>query len=216
MLLEGVYDPYICKAVFVVGGPGSGKNYIASKIFAGIGLKEVDSDYVFEYMLKTRGHTGKLDLSTMGDYSDIRANAKRINDNRYLTYINGRLGLVLTETGADYLKVKKSQNILASVGYDTYCLVVNTDLNIAMERNSKRNRTVPSDVVVSKWKAVQNNLGSFQQLFEDENFIIFDNTNPSNDSLKSLIKTMVRKIKQPIKNSIGRQWVDDQKLSKRR
>lgn len=216
MLLEGVYDPFICKAVFVVGGPGSGKNYIASQVFAGLGLKEIDSDYVFEYMLRKKGYSGKLDLATMGDYTDTRSNAKNINEKRYLGYINGRLGLVLTETGAEYSKIKKSNDMLSSIGYDTYCLVVNTDLNVAIDRNLKRNRTVPNDIVTSRWKAVQNNLGAFQQLFDGDNFIIFDNTNPTKESLKSLIKDMLRKIKSPIKNSIGNQWIQDQKLLKKR
>ncbi len=33
LLLEGVYDKGILKAVFMAGGPGSGKSYVASQIF---------------------------------------------------------------------------------------------------------------------------------------------------------------------------------------
>ena len=36
-LKEGVYDPNIFKAVFMAGGPGSGKSHIAGKTTGGLG-----------------------------------------------------------------------------------------------------------------------------------------------------------------------------------
>ena len=36
---EGVYDPGIFKAFFLAGGPGSGKSFVTSRVFAGTGLK---------------------------------------------------------------------------------------------------------------------------------------------------------------------------------
>jgi len=41
---EGVYDPNIFKAVFMAGGPGSGKSHIAGKTTGGLGLKVINSD----------------------------------------------------------------------------------------------------------------------------------------------------------------------------
>ena len=38
-LQEGVYDPHIFKAIFLAGGPGSGKSYIAKKTTGGLGLR---------------------------------------------------------------------------------------------------------------------------------------------------------------------------------
>ena len=54
-LQEGVYDPGIFKAYFLVGGPGSGKSFVTSNAFAGLGLKLVNSDdiltkYLNNYM----------------------------------------------------------------------------------------------------------------------------------------------------------------------
>ena len=51
-LKEGVYDPNIFKAVFMAGGPGSGKSWIASKTTSGLGLKVINSDDAFERILK--------------------------------------------------------------------------------------------------------------------------------------------------------------------
>ena len=63
LLIEGVYDKGILKAVFMAGGPGSGKSYVAKNLF-GIpdsvnvsysGLKTVNSDTEFEYFLRKFG-----------------------------------------------------------------------------------------------------------------------------------------------------------------
>ena len=48
---EGVFDPSIFKAIFLAGGPGSGKSYIAGKTTVGFGLKLVNSDEKFEILL---------------------------------------------------------------------------------------------------------------------------------------------------------------------
>ena len=66
-LQEGVNDPSILKAFFMAGGPGSGKSYVASELFAlpkddemasvsyDNGLKLVNSDKAFELLLKKAG-----------------------------------------------------------------------------------------------------------------------------------------------------------------
>lgn len=64
LLNEGVYDKSILKAVFMAGGPGSGKSYMAKGIF-GIptnvsmtsvyGMKTVNSDTEFEHYLRKFG-----------------------------------------------------------------------------------------------------------------------------------------------------------------
>ena len=79
LLTEGVFDKGILKAVFMAGGPGSGKSYVASQLF-GIpktinvsvsGLKTVNSDTEFEALLRKYGFetfgTGKLDIDKWPD-----------------------------------------------------------------------------------------------------------------------------------------------------
>ena len=41
---EGLYDPYIFKAVFMAGAPGAGKSTVVNRLFAGTGLKELNVD----------------------------------------------------------------------------------------------------------------------------------------------------------------------------
>ena len=64
LLTEGVYDKGILKAIFMAGGPGSGKSYIARGLFgipkkipmtSSYGLKVVNSDTDFEHYLRKFG-----------------------------------------------------------------------------------------------------------------------------------------------------------------
>ena len=57
-LNEGVYDPGIFKAFFLAGGPGSGKSYVQKRTTGARGLKVVNSDDVFEKLLKDAGMQG--------------------------------------------------------------------------------------------------------------------------------------------------------------
>ena len=52
-LIEGVNDPAIFKAIFLAGGPGSGKSYVTKQAIPGsLGLKTINSDEVFELKMK--------------------------------------------------------------------------------------------------------------------------------------------------------------------
>ena len=52
-LQEGVYDPNIFKArIFLAGGPGSGKSYVVTRTTAMFGMRIVNSDDVFEQLIK--------------------------------------------------------------------------------------------------------------------------------------------------------------------
>ena len=143
-LNEGVYDPGIFKAIFLAGGPGSGKSFVANELlgipkggfskmdmsFAPSGVKLVNSDPEFEYFLKKVG----VDPSDLGSLSDEefhqltepedspRKKAKKVKDAKEKLYIKGRLGLLIDGTGDDYAKIKKKNEELKKLGYDTYMI----------------------------------------------------------------------------------------------
>ena len=53
LIQEGVYDPGIFKAVFLMGGPGSGKSTVVNQLsLKALGLKIVNTDKSFETWLK--------------------------------------------------------------------------------------------------------------------------------------------------------------------
>lgn len=194
---EGVYDPGIFKAIFLAGGPGSGKSFVANELvgipkgafskmdmsFAPSGVKLVNSDPEFEYFLKKVGVDPK-DLANLSDEEfkkltepadSPRQKAKRVKSAKEKLYTKGRLGLLIDGTGDDYNKIKKKRQELVNLGYDTYMIFINTSLEVAQQRNAQRDRKLPEKMVEKIWKDVQKNMGRFQGLFKG-NFKIIDNS----------------------------------------
>ena len=218
ILTEGVYDPGIFKAVFTAGGPGSGKSFAASTLFgmpermpfvSAQGLKGVNSDSAFENYLeraKLPKDLTKLDKSQHGQAMGLRAKAKRVTVSRMNSFINSKLGLLIDGTGKNYPKIAKMKQRLEVEGYDCFMVFVNTDLKVALERNKKRERVVPEDIVKQSWQEVNNNLGKFQSLFGSSNILIVDNSEYKD--FGSIVKSSATKfVKKPVQNHIAKKWI---------
>ena len=82
-LLEGINDPGVFKAVFMAGGPGSGKSLAAKKLgFASMGLRDVNSDMAFEKGLKQAGLSLKMPEDEEERRDAVRVHAKAITGKR--------------------------------------------------------------------------------------------------------------------------------------
>ena len=220
ILSEGLYDPNIFKAFFLAGGPGSGKSFVARNVFTGTGLKLVNSDIVLENSLKKAG----LSLSMPDEeqyFRDIlRTRAKAIVDNQIDLYVKGRLGLVIDATGRDYNIISRQFSALQLLGYDCYMVFVNTSLEVALERNAKRERVVPEYITKNSWQSVQNNIGRFQNLFGLTNFVVVDNSK-SEQELVTLtmnkVNSVVRRfLTTPIKSYIAKRWMAKERIARRK
>jgi dephospho-CoA kinase len=206
-LQEGVYDPNIFKAIFLAGGPGSGKSYVVRRTTGGMGMKIVNSDDIYEKMLKDAG----LDTTPEDIYSDqgqeIRGRAKGVTSRMKGNFLEGRLGLIIDGTGKDYDKIAKQVQSLQALGYETYMIFVNTSLETAQERNLKRKRTLKTDEVTSMWNEVQNNIGKFQRLFGGSNFIIVDNNDAGEDVFEKVWKRCMKLVRKKVTNRIAKAWI---------
>ena len=141
LITEGVYDPGTFKAVFLMGGPGSGKSTVVDNLgLKALGLKLVNSDKAFENGLKKAGLS--LDLRKLpADVRDpIRDKAKKITGNQLDRYIGGRLGLVFDTTSAKLSKIQTYKKMLDSLGYEYKMVYVRTSLDNAQKRNELRPR----------------------------------------------------------------------------
>ena len=173
-LHEGVYDQHIFKAFFLAGGPGSGKSYVVSRTTGGSGLKLVNSDDAFENLLRKAGLSLKMPSSEEEPRDVVRGRAKEITAKKKENYLEGRLGLIIDGTGREAEKILFQKRQLEELGYDTYMIFVNTSLDVALQRNAERSRSVPESIVTKSWKAVQSNIGKFNNMFR-KGFIIVDN-----------------------------------------
>ena len=217
-LKEGVYDPNIFKAVFMAGGPGSGKSFIAGKTAGGLGLKTINSDDAFERILKKEGLSLKMPgPETVEKHWNVpRAKAKRVTAAKKGHAIDGRLGLLIDGTGHEYDKVAKQSALLNQIGYETSMVFVNTSLEVALTRNEKRARSVQPSIAKKSWQDVQNNMGKFQNFFGPANFFIVDNNGVEQDLLHISAKHIRRAIVKPVKNTIAQAWIENEMKKKRR
>jgi len=217
-LQEGLYDPNIFKAFFMAGGPGSGKSYVVKKSTGGTGLKIVNSDDAFEKMLKKAGLSLKMPDDELIPRDKIRDKAKILTDKRRRNYVEGRLGLVIDGTGKDFDKITNQASDLKQIGYDVYMIFVNTSIDVALENNQKRARTLKDSIVKDSWNAVQNNMGKFQRYFGATNFIIVDNNEVDKDG--KLFDTCFKRVKRLLSNKINnpqaKRWIDREIQARRR
>lgn len=221
---EGVNDPHIFKAVFLAGGPGSGKSFVANKMLKGSGLKTVNSDDIYEYLMKKKDMDMADPLviaSPAGQ--ETRDKAKDLTKKRQgdITtgkggYLEGRLGLIIDGTGKDVAKVAKASEQLKNLGYDTMMLFVNTSEDVAQERNKQRARSIPAEMVTNMWRQVQQNLMKFQQLFGAGNFHIVDNSGGLEDpdrkaNFLEVDRAIDKFLLSPPSDRRAKEWMQDQK-----
>ena len=229
ILLEGVNDPGILKAVILAGGPGSGKGYVSRELFgiprgasyAPSGMKVLNSDRVLEHLLKKEGLP--LDLNTLKDtdpeaFARVTDNtnpnslisvARRINARLYDRYLDERLGIIIDGTGAKLDKAKAQLADLRERGYDVKMTFVQTPLEIAQKRNLQRERKLSPDIVEKLWNQTNENLKEFKKMFGEENVQVINNVGKS--ITKEIQKIADAHINNPVQKPIGQKWMADEK-----
>ena len=213
-LTEGVNDPAIFKAIFLAGGPGSGKSFIAGKTgLPALGYRIVNSDDAFEASMKKAG----IALDPEGIFSDkgqeLRGKAKTLTGKKQELYLKGRLGLVIDGTGRDIEKLKKQAKTMKAMGYDVAMIFVNTDKETALQRNRDRERSLPDAEVAKMWEIIQQNIGAFQTIFGKKNFLVVDNSDGKDYNKETLraYRDAVKFTNKEPEAKVARDWIASQK-----
>jgi hypothetical protein len=191
-ITEGINDPGKLKAIFLAGGPGSGKDFVMNSVLRGEGLKEVNSDVAFEYLMKKNGLDLEMPDSERVERDIVRGRAKNITKEKERLALAGRLGLIVNGTADDLEKIKTVKQKLEADGYETMMVFVNTSNEVSRQRNVERgklgNRKVPdgtdkngvpdnsADIRQEKWDLAQKNIGELQKIFGNQSFAVIDNT----------------------------------------
>ena len=216
-LQEGVYDPNIFNAIFLAGGPGSGKSYVVKRSSGGLGLKILNSDDIYEKDLEKAGlDIGKPEDIFSDEGQEIRAKSKRLTKLRRDSWVDGRLGIIIDGTGKDLNKIGRQKKLLDQLGYETMMIFANTSLEVAQQRNKERARTLPEKAVAEMWNQVQKNIGGFQQLFGSRNFIIVDNNNADEDVFAKVFKRIRGIVVNKPTKPQAKQWIANELKKKDR
>ena len=218
-MTEGVDDPAIFKAVFLAGGPGSGKSFIVGKTgLPALGLKVINSDDAYEAAMKKAGMEMSSDNIFSVKGQEIRGRAKALTGKKQARYLKGRLGVVVDGTGKDFVKVKKQAQAMKALGYDIAMIFVNTDLDTAIARDEARDRTIGEVEVTNYWKTVQRNIGAFQTFFGKPNMLIVDNSDGKDYQKETLraYKDVKKFLDKSPENAKAKNWIKKERENKKR
>lgn len=222
-LTEAVKNQYAFKAIFLAGGPGSGKSTVIDKLF-GIpprgkikqnltraGLKVVNSDQAYEY-LKAKHKIPPRDEDLTKDQQrtqgKLMARSVKIAKKQLSMYLESKIGIIIDGTGASSNVMKKKKQMIEDLGYDTYIIFVSTSLETAMERNrNRKERSLHDKIVEKSWKQVMDNLKTYKSMF-GSNFVEVSTEGKQTDSLPSGVQSGISKFlsKSP-KSKLAIKWL---------
>ena len=221
LLIEGVHDKGIFKAVFLAGGPGSGKDYVLANTLDGHGLTEINSDKALEYLMDKTGLDKTMPASEKAKREVVRGRAKNLTELKQRLALMGRNGLIINGTGDDLEKMQRIKERLEKLGYETSMIMVNTSNEVSQQRNVERGqkggRTVPEDIRQEKWQSAQNARPKFAEMF-GEKYIEFDNSEDlrkagpdvvkqKKDEMNSIFKFVADFVGQEPQSETSKQWV---------
>ena len=176
------------KAIFMAGGPGSGKGTLLKRVGAyDTNFKVVNVDDIFEPLLKAKAIELKLPEKELMNLDhperDIRSQqgklfvqAQRETKEKLRELIGLNADIIIDGTGGAYKQIEKSKKMLEDVGYDVAMMFVDVDLPTTLDRNDKRlalgGRKVKPERVEKSWNAVHKHKEPYSRLFAD-NFLLY-------------------------------------------
>ena len=143
------------RAIFVTGGPGSGKDIIIREAIAESRIVELNLVQASEYL------------------ADKQSLSEKSNDFRK-EGIRTRGPLIFNGPADDNNRIGYIKEELEELGYETLMIFVNTSNEASQERNSMLSRMMTESIRQDKWLKAQGNTKYFNESFT--NFIEFDNT----------------------------------------
>ena len=220
LLSESIHDKTNFKAVFLGGGPASGKDYILNKVLEGQGLKEINVDVATEFLMKKNGLSLLMPKHEEPQRNIVRGRAKQIRNFQRDFSFDNKTGVIINGTGDDFEEYKKMKEKLESMGYETSMVFVVTSNEVSKQRNIERGqrggRTVDEDIRSEKWKESIKNKEKYAKLFGD-NYIAIDNTDDtrkvSSERKKQIeqehlnaFKKIKKFVEKPVENDVAKEW----------
>jgi predicted kinase len=143
------------RAIFVTGGPGSGKDIVIREAIAESRIVELNLIQAKNYL------TDKQKLSE--NSNDVKLQA-----------IRSRSPLIINGPADDLESISYIKEELEELGYKTMMVFVNTSNDVSKERNKSLTKMMNESVRIQKWTNSQQNYKEYNQIFD--NFILFDNS----------------------------------------
>jgi hypothetical protein len=152
MGLHESYNRGVFKAIFVTGGPGSGKDVIIREAIAESRAVELNSVQAFEYLM------------------DKQKLAEKSNDFRREA-IRNRGPLIINGPADDHSRIITIKEELEELGYETIMVFVNTTDQASQERNLRLTKMIAESIRREKWELAQSCKESYVQNFDNFNLV---------------------------------------------
>ena len=155
-------------AIFMVGGPGSGKSSIVKGLdLIEKGYRYVNQDPYLEKYIKEAGLP--TDEKTYDkEQRSIRAKlgwkARKEAEADLERFTAGKESMIIDGTGASYKATTKKIKALEAAGFEVHMIFVNTSKDVAVKRNRARAERSLADFIVTKtWDNVQESAKQYRE-----------------------------------------------------
>ena len=196
-LLETVHRDYaveqpdfgMFKAIFVTGGPGSGKDVV---------IREIVKEGVLTELNVNQARTFLADKRKLSEASkDFRRESIR---NRNAILINGPAN--------DYEAIEYIKEELSELGYQVMMVFVGTTNEVSQRRNASLSKMMNESIRQDRWEVSQNNSRRFSNIFN--NFVAFDNSElleSTGDEMDQIHEVAMGFLHIPTINEISQDWL---------
>jgi hypothetical protein len=183
------------RAIFVTGGPGSGKDIVIREAIAESTIVELNLIQACDYL------ADKQKLSEKSN--DLRREG-----------IRSRGPLIINGPADDLERIAYIKEELEELGYETLMIFVNTTNEASKERNSQLTRMMTESIRQDKWLKAQKNTKYFTEAFT--NFIEFDNTDKKEtkeEDITEIYLTTEVFLDTKVYNEIANDWNERNQVS---
>lgn len=149
------------KAIFVSGGPGSGKDIIIREAIAEQNAVEINVT---------------LALNLLNDKHKLSEQSQNVRREA----IRNRLPLIINGTANEEFQITEIKEELEELGYETMMIFVNTTNESSKKRNESHERVLSESVRQERWNATQKVTEKFNELFSK--YLEFDNSLDLNEA----------------------------------
>ena len=156
------------KAIFVTGGPGSGKDVVIRECIAEQNITEFNLTQIMDIL----NDKHKLAMRSM---------------NPRMESIRTRGPLIINGPADDFSKIAHIKEELEELGYETMMIFVDTTDVVSKERNTLLSRMMAESIRHDRWSKAQQNVETFTNLFT--NFVRFDNTGELENKIDDITET---------------------------
>ena len=161
---------YHADAVFITGGPGSGKDVVVRECIIEYDATELNL------------------IQAMDCLNDKHILAKKTGNVRQES-IRIRKNLVINGPADDIFRITAIKEELEELGYCTKMIFVNTSDAVSKKRNSTLRRMMTESIRKDKWTKSQNHKIIFSEIFSD--FTIYENSKDNSNLFTSLYESTI-------------------------